>query len=69
MNARPSTRPSRPQTNRPTGLLGSSTSGWYAAWKARKTADAPAPPPEPEPPPEGDAPDALARWLAGDTAN
>jgi hypothetical protein len=67
MNPRSSTRPSRPQTNGPANLLGSSTSGWYAAWKARKAADVTAPPSEPEPTPEEDAPDALARWLAGDT--
>jgi hypothetical protein len=66
MNVRPSTSPSRPQTNSPTKLLGSSTSGWYAAWKARKAADVQAPLSEPEPIPEGDAPDALARWLTSD---
>jgi hypothetical protein len=61
---RPTPRP-RPQTTIPADLLsGSSTSGWYAAWKARKTAAAATP--EPEPTSEGDAPDALARWLTGD---
>jgi hypothetical protein len=63
MNVRRSSIPPRPQTTTPANLLlGSSTSGWYAAWKARK-AEVPATP-EPEPVTEGDAPDALARWLA-----
>ena len=63
MNARRPTPRPRPQTTIPADLLsGSSTSGWYAAWKARK-AEVPA---TPEPTPEDEAPDALARWLAGD---
>ncbi len=53
----------RPQTTNPTALvLGSSTAGWYAEWKARKqTATAPAP--EPQAPPADDAAEALTKWL------
>ena len=64
MNVRRTSTPPRPQTTTPANLLGSSTSGWYAACKARKTAVPTTP--EPEPAAEDGAPDALARWLTGD---
>jgi hypothetical protein len=56
----------RQQTTTPTSLaFRASTAGWYAEWKARKTA-APAQSAEPETPPVDDAAEALARWLTGD---
>ncbi|HEX4609013.1 MAG TPA: hypothetical protein VH092_12475 [Urbifossiella sp.] len=65
-------RRSRPATPRPrtTGpsnlLLQTSTAGWYAAWKAQKTA-APVPTTEPETAPKNsdDSAEAVARWLTG----
>jgi hypothetical protein len=47
-------------------LFQPSTSGWYAAWKARKDA-APTPAAAPEAAPEAAdaASEALARWLTG----
>jgi hypothetical protein len=58
--------PPRPRTTTPTSLLFQpSTSGWYAAWKARKNA-APAPDAAPDAAPVDDASAELARWLTGD---
>lgn len=59
----------RPTTSRPTTTpaalsLRSSTAGWYAEWKARKSA-APTSAAEPQTPPAGDAAEALAKWLTG----
>ncbi|QDU20560.1 hypothetical protein [Urbifossiella limnaea] len=45
--------------------LGSSTSKWFAEWKARKSS-APTPAAEPQAPPADDAADALAQWLSSD---
>lgn len=64
--SRPAPVSSRPQAPRPTNLLSASTAGWYARWKARKEST-PVPAAEPARPPQGTAPDALTRWLAGDS--
>jgi hypothetical protein len=69
MSSRPTpSAPPRPRTTTPSSLLFQpSTTGWYAAWKARKDA-APAAAAEPEatPAPADGGSEALARWLTGD---
>ena len=62
---RPRPAPSRPQATPAALSLRSSTAGWYAEWKARKSA-APSLATEPQAPPADDAAQALAKWLTGD---
>jgi hypothetical protein len=71
MSARPSPSVSARTTNPSSLLFQPSTTGWYAAWKARKDGAAPTPTSAAEPeaaPAAGngnDASEALARWLTG----
>lgn len=74
MNARSSSSaPTRPHATSPATLaLRSSTAGWFAEWKARKSAPATAAAPQsaepaPAPAPTDDAAAAVARWLTGGT--
>jgi hypothetical protein len=64
---RPCPATSRPQSSPTAFSLRSSNSGWYAEWKARKSA-APTPAAEPPAPPADDAAEALAKWLMGSGA-
>lgn len=62
---RPRPATSRPQAAPAALSLRSSTAGWYAEWKARKSAQ-PTPAAEPQAPPVDDRAEALAKWLRGE---
>ena len=62
---RPRPATSRPQATPAALSLRSSTAGWYAEWKARKTA-APSPAVEPQANQVDDGANAIAKWLRGE---